>query len=77
MKILDIIRLNNSKYGNPRYHIIGKDYKGNIISGKTLSDSSLGYACGSHWKGKHVKLDYHKTKKGNIIFDRIKRRKKR
>lgn len=72
MKILGIKRLNNSYYGNPRYEIIAKDYKGNIISGKTMTNGAIGYSVDSSMVGKNVKFDYHQTRSGNIIFDRIK-----
>lgn len=69
MKILNIRRLYNSYSGNPKYEIIAKDYKGNVIVGKTKTDGAIGYGIHSGMVGKNVKFDYHRTKRGNIIFD--------
>ena len=66
-------RINNSYMGNPRYEVIaciaGVDCPV-WIAGKTATDAACGYG---NWKeGDAVEIEYHRTKAGNVIFDRIK-----
>ena len=70
-KILKIERLNNSFYGNPRYRLTVEDENGEILTGKTETNASLGYAVDYNWKGEKKVIEYHYTKGGNLIFDRL------
>lgn len=60
-----IVRLKNSKNGNPRYLIA----LSNGIIGKTKSDA--GFVYGIHSGMSWVKVKFHFTPKGNCVIDDI------
>jgi hypothetical protein len=62
--------LESSYYGNPKYHLSITTESGEIIHGKTATDAQIGYECLNSMNENHKWL-YHKTPKGNIIFDQM------
>lgn len=68
--IINLERLNNSVYGNPRYSVTIKDKAGFRFYAKTASDASCGYSIGNYY-GKKKLFHYHITKAGNNIIDDI------
>lgn len=60
-----IVRLNNSKNGNPRYLIAFADG----LSGITKSDA--GFVYGIHSGLSYVRVTYHFTPRGKCIIDDI------
>ena len=70
-RILKIEKLNNSIYGNPCRRLIVEDEEGEILTGKTASNSVLGYKVADTWENEKKVLTYHYTKVGNLIFDRL------
>ena len=71
MKILALKRLRNSYYGNPKFEVVAQDKYGKVYIGTTKTDSSIGYKIESK-VGRVVKMVYHTTRSGNVIFDYIK-----
>ena len=70
LKIGKIERLKNSYIGNPRHRIIATDESGKIYEGKTATNAPIGYLLDFYSEGKSYKMTFHKTNKGNLIFDR-------
>lgn len=70
-KILELKRRKNSIYGNPSWAICAIDENGNYYNGKTASNALIGYELSWTDEGKNMVIDYHYTKSGNLIFDRI------
>ena len=70
-RILKIENLNNSIYGNPCRRLIVEDEEGEILTGKTATNSILGWEVSHTWEGEKKVLAYHYTKGGNLIFDRL------
>lgn len=60
-----IVRLKNSKNGNPRYLIAFADG----LSGKTKSDAGFVYSI--HSGLSYVRVSYHFTAKGNCVIGDI------
>lgn len=76
LRIKKVIRQNNSIYGNPRWYIEAYNEKGELIKGKTENNGRIGYLI-SGWDEEHFKvMEYHITKKGNVIFTDIEKQKK-
>ena len=71
LTIKNIVRLNNSYYGNPRYLIEAVDDKNNIVYGKTASNAKIGYIINNQLIEKTCKISLHETVTGSIIFDNI------
>ena len=71
LTLKNIIRLNNSYYGNPRYLIEAVDDKNNTIYGKTASNAQIGYIISNQLIEKTFKISLHETATGSIIFDNI------
>lgn len=69
-KILDIKRGNNSYYGNPSYHLMLVDENNNICIAKTASNASVAYGIDNAWLNTKKFLQYHITRKGNMIIDK-------
>lgn len=70
-KILELKRRKNSICGNPSWVIVALDEEGNYYNGKTASNALIGYELSWTAEGKNMVIDYHYTKSGNLIFDRI------
>lgn len=68
--IINLERLNNSVYGNPRYQVTIKDESGFYFYAKTASNASCGYSIDNYY-GKKMLFHYHITKTGNNIIDVI------
>lgn len=66
-----IARLNNSRFGNPRFKIQLSD-NGLIIDARTATDSAAGYAVSNLIVGDIAFVTYHVTRSGNCIVDYIK-----
>lgn len=62
--------LNCSFYGNPRYSLTIETSDGDLLRGKTKTDGGIGYCCLNNTEQQH-KWEYHITRTGNIIFDRM------
>ena len=73
MEIRKVERLKNSYYGNPRYLIIVTlpEKNNDILIGNTASNAMIGYEIGYSSEGKTFKIEYHYTKRNNVVFDRI------
>lgn len=71
LKIKNIVRLNNTCYGNPRYLIEAIDDKNNTIYGKTASNAQIGYIISNQLIEKTFKISLHETVTGSIIFDKL------
>lgn len=71
LTIKNIVRLNNTCYGNPRYLIEAIDDKNNTIYGKTASNAQIGYIINNQLIEKTCKILLHETITGNIIFDNL------
>ena len=69
--ILMVERLNNSYYGNPRFALVVRDMDSSYMRGKTASNAMIGYEFTMNMVGKTLTMEYHRTKAGSIIFDRI------
>lgn len=69
--IKNIVRLNNTCYGNPRYLIEAVDEKNNTIYGKTASNAQIGYIINDQLIEKKCKISLHETITGSIIFDKL------
>lgn len=77
MKIEQVIRLNNSYYGNPRFEIIATQKEiGNILVARTASNAMIGYEISPYSEGHTYIIKYHITKNNNIILDRVIREEK-
>jgi hypothetical protein len=72
-KIIEVARGNLSMYGNPSYILTVENEQGEILTGKTASNSALGYEACYSWENTTKKLQYHYTKSGNLIFDYLKK----
>lgn len=70
-KILSVKRLNNSICGNPAYSLIVEDLDGYTYRGKTATNVALGYEVSFYWENEQKTLEFHFTKTGNLIFDRL------
>lgn len=74
VKIIDLKRLNNSIYGNPRWEItLSDDNFCKLYFCKTVSNGAIGYRICSSDKGARFDFIFHETKNGNIILDYIAR----
>lgn len=62
-------RKNLSVNGNPCYWLRVENKK-ECIEGKTGSDSSAGYNCLNYPERERI-IEYHYSRKGNLIIDRI------
>lgn len=74
-KLCEIEHGNNSVYGNPSYYIYFLDSNDEFHKAKTATNSYAGYDAGSYWyveSGSPIYLQYHYTKGGKCIVDRIK-----
>lgn len=71
LRVLDVDRLNNSVYGNPRQEIYAEDEDGKSYRGNTASDASIGYQLSSYAVGNKYEFVFHRTSTGKIIFDRM------
>lgn len=74
-KFYGLERGHNSVYGNPSYYIYFSDAKEEFHRAKTASDSIVGYTAGCYYyaeSGSPIYLQYHYTKGGKCIVDRIK-----
>lgn len=62
-----------SNYGNPSYWVTFEDEEGILHRGYTASNASAGYTVPNYygWQGV-IYLDYHFTRAGSCIIDRIK-----
>lgn len=69
-KLYSAKSLNCSFYGNPRYELLIETNDGEMLRGKTLTDGAIGYAC-NNYQNREVVWEYHITRKGNIIFDKV------
>lgn len=67
-KVLELTRLNNSYYGNPRYAAVIESSTGQESNAKTKTDAALGYMI---QEGRTYIFDYHVTRTGNIILEKI------
>lgn len=66
--VRNIDKINCSVYGNPRYHAVLHNLDNNdTMRGNTASDHQFVYCMPT--LGAIVFVKWHKTKKGNIIFD--------
>ena len=63
-------RCQNSIYGNPRFYGEFTSDSGDVLAGKTASDAACAYAF-LNQKDKKRKVNYHYTRKGNVIIDSI------
>jgi hypothetical protein len=66
---------NCSTMGNPCYYVSFTDSTGDFHRGYTASNSSAGYTAANYRyaeNGGPIWLDYHFTKKGTCIINRIK-----
>lgn len=68
--VIELERLNNSVWGNPRYSVTIKDESGFNFYAKTASDASCAYSITNYY-GKKNLFHYHITKTGNNIIDDI------
>lgn len=64
------IRLNSSCYGNPAYYGEFVSDSGETLKGRTASNAACAYGF-LNQKESPRKVEYHTTRKGNIIFDHI------
>lgn len=71
VRLNKIVRLNDSKYGNPRYAIYFKDKSTEEFYGKTELDGSIGYKMSTRYEGMIAIIKYHRTKTGNIVITDI------
>ena len=71
LKIMKLERRKNSIYGNPSWAIYAIDEEGNYYNGKTASNAMIGYEISWTWEGQEKTFDFHYTKTGNLIFDRL------
>lgn len=69
-ELLDLIRLDNSVNGNPRYQVAALMDDGKYITGKTASDAMYTYRVPS--EGQRCAFTWHKTATGRVVFDDIK-----
>lgn len=67
-KVLELTRLNNSYYGNPRYAAVIESSTGYESNAKTKTDAALGYMI---QEGRTYVFSYHVTRTGNIILEKI------
>lgn len=63
-------RCQNSIYGNPRFYGEFTSDSGAVLAGKTASNAMCAYAF-LNQKDKKRKVNYHYTRKGNVIIDTI------
>lgn len=69
-KLVDYEQLNASFYGNPRYEVIFENEKGELLKGKTASNSKAGFVLLND-RNCVKEVTYHQTRTGNIIIDNI------
>ena len=69
-KIINIERGNNSYYGNPSYLLTLFDENNNLYYAKTASNASVAYDINNTWINEKKFLQYHITRKGNMIIDK-------
>ena len=67
-KILGIETLKNSYFGNPKYLLILQDENGNVKTGKTQTNASIGYEICTNWINSYKTLQHHYTKNNNLII---------
>lgn len=72
--LLSVEYKTTSYYGNPSYYIAFLDSKGNYKRGYTSSNASSGYTASNYKYSTNapIFLEYHETRAGNLIVDRIK-----
>ena len=69
-KLVEYEQLNASFYGNPRYEVTFENEKGELLKGKTASNSKAGFVLlNDRFCTKSI--TYHQTHAGNIIIDNI------
>lgn len=71
IKIIKLTRKKNSYLGNPTWDIVGVADGGEYLQGKTASNALIGYEISWTWEGQEKTFDFHYTKTGNLIFDRL------
>ena len=70
--ILDLERLHNSIYGNPKIKLLMQDENGEYLQGKTATDTACAYIFGYSSIGRKYVIEYHYTRNNNIIITRAK-----
>ena len=63
-------RRSNSYYGNPKYFGVFEDENGGVLGATTATNSACAYVF-TNSPEKTRKVNYHITKSGNKIIDRI------
>lgn len=71
LKVLDVDRLRNSVYGNPKWEIIAEDENGELYRGVTADNAAIGYQLSGYAVGHKYKFSFHYTRSGKLIFDRM------
>ena len=66
--VTDVSRKCTSLYGNPSYWVEFTSKDGRQFRGHTASNAQCGYIA-SDLVGKEVVIEYHFTRKGNLIID--------
>lgn len=74
VRLKKIVRLNNSSYGNPRYEVYFENKSNEEFYGKTELNGSIGYKISKRYERMIALIEYHRTKKGNIIITDINNR---
>ena len=71
LKLINYERLKNSIYGNPKYLCFFENENGEIIKGKTATNSSVAY-CITGFLNEFKVFSTHFTNSGNLIIDYVK-----
>lgn len=66
--IINIERLRNSVYGNPKINILMQDENGKYLQGKTATDAACAYIFGYSSIGHKYNIEYHYTQNNNLII---------
>ena len=70
-EFVELERLNNSYYGNPRALVRFRTADGQEITGKTATDSQAGYTVDNWRYHKIADVEAHITRAGSVIVDYI------
>jgi hypothetical protein len=71
-KLVWLERAGSSCDGNPSYYADFETPDGETISGKTARNAACAYGITNYSNGRKLAtIEYHETRKGNIIFDYI------
>ena len=70
-KIVERWSLNNSVNGNPKFACLLKDSDGELSQFRTQTDASCGYAFENYKIGSVIDIDYHITRSGINVIERI------